>query len=277
VRGTLYITAGPEPTSTDVYRITGGVPGATRLTYTRPKLGILDVTAAGGTVIVDASPNADSVICTLASTGQCTPLENQPPRSGSPRLSPDGSKLAYVEVRPIYVNPGTPGHPETHLFHYIVHVRDLQSKTDREVFESANEVSHAEWGPGGLLVVLESPDANARMHLIQADGHDTTLTSLPSARNIVVSAATGRLAVVVGYGATVVLDPTGRPEASVSGSYFPAAWSPDGSQLLIRDAPGLATKKEGDKMFVIGAPSFQHPRPVGRSPAGPYYHVAWLR
>jgi hypothetical protein len=92
--GVVYFTAGPDPLSTDVYRVTGALTNAERLTRSSVNLGISWMTARPGQIVV-ASGRAGAIDHIESLEHFQQPSSDPGVRGSSPALDTDGT-LAYI-------------------------------------------------------------------------------------------------------------------------------------------------------------------------------------
>jgi len=283
--GTFYLLVGPDNATLDVYRVTHGKPGYTRLTVSPHHGGVDTVTVGGGIVVLADSRSGHDQIGTLSPDGwfHVLPALNSIGKN-APALSPDGTKLCYIETRLVTPDPTHTGHD---VFHMLVHVLTMSSGVDRVALDSPYQVQDAQWGPDGQVVVLESGGVNARLVLVRTDGTQTILpTNTPTALGMVVSATTGRIAVTFkdDHQHTPIFDRKGRRLATLSG-WRVMAWSPDGSELLATPqlkavVPDYATvpseqKATMDDLTLLSGPTFENVTHLAPSPVGPVWTVDW--
>jgi TolB protein len=152
----------------------------------------------------------------------------------SPRLSPDGTRLAYVERSPncFCAEPGT----TTGLL-----------DVERGVAHSLGAGTDPVWAPDGRSLAL--PTGHGRIGVFNRDGllaRSVRGRSAGWTRCGLVASRSGAVAVspdlrrvaLIGTGGIVVRTCAGRSRLLVRGRYEPVSFSPDGATVLVRRCSG---------------------------------------
>jgi len=282
IRGSIYLLAGPNEPTMDVYRWDGGTATPHRLTTSPQGQGVDYLTAAAGTVVIDAAL-PDSGFLTGGhfltydfSQGKFTALGlHVPDHSGTPELSLDGRSLAYTESRPDLQQRQWVG---------VLHVVDLDTMKDRDVYSVPTlDVSPIRgWSSDGMICFLQDVRSGGKtVKALAPDGNVRTLVTYIETVSGIARSSNGLLAVGERKQADmVVYDQQGRQLAALAG-WAPLTWSPDGSQLLLASAtPTLHSDDQrsgaGRELAVVNRADLSHPQLLGRLPE-PVWEGAWLQ
>lgn len=220
IAGVVYFTAGPDPKSTDVYRVQGTLANAKRLTHSRVNLGVSWMTGRPGQIVI-ASGRAGAIdhIESLEQFQRGSPDPGL--RGSSPALDSDGT-LAYE------VNSRT-------------HGLDIIVKPPRG---AARRIPHspggvAVWGPGHRLYIAGNKRVTAskrRQPFVVAGfgGRNPQIVPLPGRRvqPIIAVSRSGDIASSDGDGHLTISPAHGAPRR-LTLPWIPMRWSPDDRRLLV--------------------------------------------
>ena len=251
VAGDLYLLAGPELGSADVYVVRDGpLRAAQRLTKTPAGRGVSAVTAADDRVVVAAAwRNRIDEIEELDLTGGAT-LPGRHIGPGSlPALAPDGA-LAYVR---------NTEDEDGRLASALMVERDGKAVTQtvrRSLFEPL-------WIETARLAVHAG-----RRHLLVDPGTSAErMRALPARTGYrVVGRADGSLAQATRRG-IAVFRLSGRPVVRISSRWLPMAWHPSRRTLLVSDRAGTRLGLANVRTGRVKA--------IGRVQKGAVHGAAW--
>ncbi len=260
--GRFFVKAGADSLASDLYRMFFSPPAYERLTTDER------VTTVGGCadkIVVAAAQKKVGYVDTLQELrdGKLGPVESVGLINGSgPDLSPD-CRLLYLQTK----EQGGGLIQEIHLF-------DPATGNDSVVTSGAT-VYGASWGPGGEMLVLRREPTGPKLDVIRPAGDRAELDpQVPDVGNTQWGKA-GWIAIDVFTQpqqpptATLFLNPATGARSTLDG-WLPLAWSPDGGQLLVRDAA------KGTTLAVVDASDLTKTRNVGVSEVGPVWDAVWL-
>ena len=132
----------------------------------------------------------------------------------------------------------------------------------------------AAWGPGGQIVVLYREPGGPKLVVRQPDGNQTEIAPGVADVGNVQWGQAGWMAMGVRQPeqppiATLFINPSSGERSTLDG-WLPLAWSPDGQQLLVTDAPN------GTTLAVVELPNLTKTRNVGVSEVGTVWDAVWL-
>lgn len=259
--GQFFLKAGVDKLNADLFVASFGPAHYERLSTDRR------VTTVGGCPgrVVVAAPQPD-VGDTLREfkNGQLVPAGFlSDPAGSNPHLSPD-CRLLFSRRHP---DAGGGTFNDVNLF----------DPTTGKVTPVASgpTVAGASWGPGGEILVLRREPAGPRLQLIKPGQSAVELfPAVPDVTNpqwgrtgwiaMAAYAAGGRRP-----SATLFLNPTTGEQTTFYG-WLPLAWSPDGTELLVRDG------FKGTTLAVVSVTDLAHARNIGDSEVGPVWDAVWL-
>jgi hypothetical protein len=260
IDGVVYFTAGPDPLSTDVYRVTGALANAERLTRSHVNLGISWMAGRPGQIVVSSGrAGAIDHIESLEHFQQAS--SDLGVRGSSPALDIDGT-LAYI------VNSDK-------------HGLDLIIKPPHG---SLRRIPHAPqsipvWGPGHRLYMAANKRlaASKRRQPIVIVGFGAPrqrIIRLPGQRvdGIIAVSKRGDIASFDRRGHLTITQRSGRSRRFTL-PWIPLSWSPDARRLLVlraRDA------YNGGRQVGLLNPATGHIQPAGSVTAGTINSAIWL-
>lgn len=135
-------------------------------------------------------------------------------------------------------------------------------------------VGGATWGPEGQILVVKRLASGTKLVVIESDGTPSEVD--PGAADVGNPQWSSS-----GWIALTVLEPQSQPskavflnpatgETSTLDGWLPLAWSPDGHQLLVRDAG------KGTTLAVVELSDLTKARNVGVSEVGTVWDAVWL-
>ena len=265
----LYLLAGPQPTSSDVYQLDPATGEAQRLTRSRPNFGISFVSASPDTIVIaDATTGRDQLMVIQA--GHKTPLRGEPPgaRGFSPELSPDGS-LAYQRVRYAKDQRGVSAR------HELV-IRDRVDAMPRVVFSSERVPGITVWGPDGrvvfpLLPSRHEPDAPIEIVMLDpATGkHERLRPRLEQPTSVVGHPDANAVAVNdFASNAAELLYPRLRRWRPLPQGWLALCFHPSGDELLVG---------HGNKLGLLSLDDPTRVRPIGSTRGGRVTRCSWVK
>jgi hypothetical protein len=238
IAGTLYLLAGPNQYSTDVYRARGNLASVDRLTTTVPGLSVSWITAQDDHVVVaDARQGGtDQIEALHLARVPALPGEVIDSRGQSPALSSTGM-LAYVV--PQYAPDG--GSAGT-----AVMVSDATGAGKHVVYRSRADLAPTAWLPGGRLAVLERPEVRARLIIDPGRGDQRTIDPGVPEAFVMQANAAGAFVVAGRSGRLAIVSATGRRKL-IHSPWFALCWSPDGGSILVSRGSevGLMSPQDG--------------------------------
>lgn len=285
--GTIWLLAGPEPISANVFRIAAGT-GQVRQVTSNPKgHGISWLSASkAGVVVADARTGTDRVGM-LSQTGQVTPIHTGDPdttRAFTPALAPDGTVAFARAVYPLESGvPMVPGSSSGSVAPspgrvapvWELVVAPPGSGPVTVVHHGDTDVAAPAWGPGMALAFVESPgthDPGVRPQVLIQRDRSAPVVRFDVALDKVGSLAWGPheavpLAVTDGERATVLLDLETRTQRRLPAGWVGLCWSPHGRQLLVA---------RGADLGLVAADKPTQVVEVGRLDVGSAFGCGWV-
>jgi hypothetical protein len=259
--GRFFVKAGANSLDADLYEFHFSPPAQDRIT-TAARVSTVD--GCKDRVVVSAAQKEVGLTDHIQElrAGKLAPLETLGAPVGSdPHLAPDCRMLylRLVEANPELIN-------EIVLF-------DPASGSSKSIAKGST-VASASWGPNGEIVVLKREPTGPVLVIMKPDGSQTTINpDQPDVGNPMWGRG--------GWLATDIADPQQPPTRtffvnpatnarSILDGWLPLAWSPDGQQLLVRNA------NKGSTIGVVDLPDLTKARNVGASAVGIAWDAVWL-
>jgi hypothetical protein len=241
--GTFYFLAGPDATSLNVWQVSAN--GAEEeLTHNKADYGISDFGASpAGIVLADAANGVDE-LARLTSHGSVLLPGGH---VSEPRINATGQ---IVAVRP----PDDPGYP--HKFQ--LDIKASFRAVGKAIYQQRGSLLADQWGPDESLAVIScaTPDGTGRTRLLIIDAHGDVRkipTGLTHLGNLIWGER-ALLAVDSWNDTAEIIRPGKQPERLPTG-WLPAAWSPAGTQLLVRSINhrlGIWSPRQPGHIRVLG-------------------------
>jgi hypothetical protein len=258
--GRFYVKAGENELASDLYEVLFPSSRFDRLT-TNARVSTLD--GCRERIIVAAAQKE------VGFTDHLQELRNNElmPVEGL-GLEPGSDPHAAADCRILFTRlaPGGHGSKEVRLW-------DPASGSSSTVTAGATIVGAA-WGPGGRIVVLHREPDGPELVVKQPDGNQTKITPGVADVGNVQWGQAGWMAMGVRQPeqpptATLFINPSSGERSTLDG-WLPLAWSPDGQQLLVTDAP------KGTTLALVELPNLAKTRNVGVSEVGTVWDAVWL-
>jgi hypothetical protein len=236
--GTIYLLAGPDPASQDVYRIDGDWSKAERLTSSPLNFGISSIAANRDRVVVATGLQGADRIEQLRSNREPSPLPGIAIDAGSDPALDSTDSLAYVVT----------GRRGDRVFSQLKVQPPGGGKAARRLQRTL--LASPVFTRRGRLTVLAGPAGRTRLVLDPGRANSVTRRLVHPRPTTLVADRRGRIAHLVYRkrlapqleqggrlrlkGAELaILRPDGRLQRLFKLDWFPLAWSPDGRRLLV--------------------------------------------
>lgn len=224
--GAFYVLAGPNSASLNLWVISNK-GNETKLTSNRREYGISSYGAsAAGIIMADASNGLDR-IARLTAHGVVFLTSG---RGSDPSINSAG-QVCYV----------TPAYDKAHPFFELVEMKAF-GRARRVIYKQRAVISAIHWGPGksiGLISGSHYPGTRGPVPKLLMLRNESTIavikTGLVALSNLTWNEHAPGLAVNNWTGRGKVISPS--KDVPLPKGWMPAAWSPSGSELLVR-GPG---------------------------------------
>ena len=222
--GVFYVLAGANAGSYNLWEISN-IGNEIQLTDNRLGYGISDFGASpAGIVMADASSGLDR-LARLTGHGAVFLKDG---RGSAPDINPEG-QIYYIR----------PGYDKSHAF-FDLEVKKSFAAAGHVIYRQHADIIGGDWGPSHAIAVISGGHAphttgpQPRLLIMHSNGAVKTINTGfgNSLSNVIWSEKAIGLAVTNWNGAGEVIPPNGS-RVRLPRGWFPAAWSPSGSELLV--------------------------------------------
>jgi hypothetical protein len=284
----LWLLAGPNPTSANVFRVKIDGGAIAQETHNKAKFGVSRLSASEtGVAVANASDGTDRL--GMLDNGRFVPLNLGDPatmREYTPAISPDGA-IAFVRAvypprspspepsartePPVVVTP-RPGSEEPS---WEIVVRSPHDGSLRVLHHGTVSVTAPVWGPDGALAYLEIPYARgkpprATVHVLDRAGQEIRSYDVnreSSGAWLVWGTATRTPLALADTNWGILFDMQTGAQTALPAQWTPQCWSPDGSSMLVA---------RGTQLGLVRADRPAQATELGRFPSGNLYGCSWV-